>query len=220
MQMRAKKQLSIMLLTAVVTSMTSCQNEPVTTVNETTDTEVINEITETETSNTVDDLPDEDFEGRAFRVLAAESTAYKGYICVEEETGDVLNDAIYNANRAVEERFNFVIEQEIQEATAANNLGTNLIMAGDDVYDIISLTDRLALSYAVQGMLVSYDEMPYIDLDKEYWCRSINDSMTNSCLTNYNSKIRMSLLNRVNGLMMHSMKCVSPRSEISTAIRL
>ena len=176
--MNAKKQLSIMLLTAVVTSITSCQNEPVTTVNETTDTEVINEITETETSNTVDDLPDEDFEGRAFRVLAAESTAYKGYICVEEETGDVLNDAIYNANRAVEERFNFVIEQEIQEATAANNLGTNLIMAGDDVYDIISLTDRLALSYAVQGMLVSYDEMPYIDLDKEYWCRSINDSMT------------------------------------------
>ena len=38
--MKAKKQLSIILLAVIVMSMTSCQNEPATTVNETTDTEV------------------------------------------------------------------------------------------------------------------------------------------------------------------------------------
>ena len=68
--MKIKKSLSVILLAAVITSMASCQGEPVTTDTETTNVEVTNEITETDTSNIVDDLPDEDFEGRAFRVLA------------------------------------------------------------------------------------------------------------------------------------------------------
>ncbi|MGN1128702.1 MAG: hypothetical protein ACI4T6_07075 [Candidatus Flemingiibacterium sp.] len=125
-----------------------------------------------------DELPEKDFEGREFKVLACESTAYKGYIDVEESNGDILNDSIYESNRAVEDRFNVVIKQEILGAVEANNTATKLLAAGDHEYDIMSMTDRLALQQAVQGLLISYADMPYIDLEKDYWCQSINDTMT------------------------------------------
>lgn len=125
-----------------------------------------------------DELPEKDFEGREFKVLACESSAYKGYIDVEESNGDILNDSIYESNRAVEDRFNVVIKQEILGAVEANNTATKLLAAGDHEYDIMSMTDRLALQQAVQGLLISYADMPYIDLEKDYWCKSINDTMT------------------------------------------
>ncbi len=125
-----------------------------------------------------DELPELDFGGVEFKMLAAQSTAYRGYLLVEEETGDVLDDAIFYANRAVEERLNIDLTQEIQSATQANETGEKIIYAGDHVYDVISFTDRNVLNYAVQDMVLSYSDMPYINLDKAYWCRSINDSMT------------------------------------------
>jgi len=128
-----------------------------------------------EIDNSKDELPKLDFGGKVFKVLAAQSTAYKGYLDVEEQTGDILNDAVFNSNRAVEERLNIVFEQTVQGAVDANNTGGNLIMAGDHVYDLISLTDRNAFSFAVQGMLLPYDDMPYVDLEKDYWVQGIND---------------------------------------------
>lgn len=125
-----------------------------------------------------DELPELKFGGREFRILAAESTAYKGYIDVAETNGDVLNDTIFEANRAVEARFDVSIVQESLGAVEANDTGAKIILAGDHEYDIISFTDRNALQHAVDGLLLSYADMPYIDLSKDYWCQSINESIT------------------------------------------
>ena len=177
--MKAKQIFSLLLIACIAAGTIACgsADDGNKTGGDTTAPSDTSADTTADNSGT-DDLPEADFEGRTFKVLSAESTAYKGYIDVEEETGDVLNDAIYKSNRKVEERFNFVIEQTSMGAVDANNAGGKIIMAGDHEYDIISLTDRLALSYAVQGMLYSYADMPYIDLSKSYWCQSINDSMT------------------------------------------
>lgn len=122
-------------------------------------------------------LPTFDFEGIALNVLAAESTAYIGYLDVAEQTGEVLNDAIFACNRAVEERLNIVIEQTLEGATAANKTAEALIMANDHVYDLLSLTDRNAFNLAVQGMLLPYDSLPNVDLTQEYWAQGINDTL-------------------------------------------
>lgn len=127
--------------------------------------------------DSVDNLPALNFMGKTFSVLAAQSGSYKGYIIVEEETGDILNDAVYASVRAVEERLNITLKQTVEPAAQANTTGGNLIMAGDHVYDIISLTDRNAFAYAYQGMLIPYEDMPYINLDKSYWVHGINDAI-------------------------------------------
>lgn len=178
--MKCTKPLLLLLLLAASTHVLSCQQTAPAETDSTAASGIEAALT-TEASNEdayQDALPEFDFQGREFRVLAAESAYYKGYIDVDEETGTVLNDAIYKSNRTAEERFNFVIKQELQDAVTANNIGQKTIMAADDVYDIISLTDRLALTIAVQGMLISYENMPYIDLEKSYWCTGINESIT------------------------------------------
>ncbi len=163
-----------MAASAVSCGEVSSQNEDTTQPNDQNEVSTPGETT----ASDKDDLPDADYEGREFKILAAESTAYKGYVDVESENGDVLNDAIYFSNRAVEERFGVTIKQEILGAVEANETGARIILAGDHEYDILSFTDRNALGHAVDGLLLSYAEMPYIDLTKDYWCHSINESIT------------------------------------------
>lgn len=171
--------LTFLLACLMAASVVSCGGTTV----EPTDGTTVGQNDETTTApetvaNDKDELPAKKFDGREFKVLAAESTAYKGYLDVDETNGDVLNDAIYDSNRAVEERFDVKIVQEVLGAVAANETGAKIIMAGDHEYDILSFTDRNALQHAIDGLLLSYADMPYIDLTKDYWCQSINASMT------------------------------------------
>ena len=169
------------ILTALLTSqvLTSCkETQPVS--DESRDSETQNDtstIIETAASDE-DELPDITFDGREFKILATDSTNYKAYVDVAETNGDVLNDSIYTSNRNVENRFDAVIAQTVIPLSEANNTVIKLLMAGDHEYDIMSITDRFALQQAVQGTLLSYGDMPYIDLDKDYWCKSINKTIT------------------------------------------
>ena len=59
-----------------------------------------------------DNVPEFDFGGAEFRTITQDSTAND--IWVKEETGDILDDAIYARNRTVEERFNIVCKESRQ----------------------------------------------------------------------------------------------------------
>ncbi len=169
---------ALILSGLLIISTASCGSSASVGQNETTESsDVVSSAPDTAAPDK-DELPDKKFDGREFRVLAAESTAYKGYVDVPETNGDILNDSIYELNRGIEERFDVVIKQELLGAVEANDVGKKLLMAGEHEYDIISLTDRIALQQAVQGLLLSYADMPYVDLEKDYWCRSINKSIT------------------------------------------
>ncbi len=174
-----RRILTFMLACLMAASAVSCGGETVEPNDGTTAGQNDETTTAPETvANDKDELPDKKFDGKEFKVLAAESTAYKGYIDVAETNGDVLNDAVYNSNRSVEDRFDVKIVQEVQGAVQANETGAKVILSGDHEYDIISMTDRNVLWQAIDGMLLSYADMPYVDLTKDYWCQSINKSMT------------------------------------------
>ena len=114
------------------------------------------------------DVPDEwDFNGHEFTILA-NGTAYNSYwyskdIWVEEETGDLINDAVYARNRAIEEKYNI----EINGVFTGDqyNMARRDIIAGDNTYDMFSValqgpTARLAQ----EGLLLDLKHVPYIDL--------------------------------------------------------
>ena len=119
-------------------------------------TEVSSEMsTETVMSKTrvTDDLPSElDFAGREFRIFSSvdgnvDSATFHASM-LAEATGDILDDAIYNRNRAVMERFNITFTEEQRNFGESVSGIRNCVSAGDDVYDIVSLTDRDALHLA------------------------------------------------------------------------
>ena len=126
-------------------------------------------------------MPERDFAGHAFTILA-NSTAYNSYwyskdIWVEEETGDLINDAVYARNRAVEEQFNI----EIMGIFTGNqfNDARRSIQSGDNSYDMHTVPLQGATAQlAQQGLLLDLKSVPFIDLEKPWWDQKANEQLS------------------------------------------
>lgn len=170
---------ALLILCSMLAPLASCGGEA--GASSTPETEKSTETAASEVSATTeltDSLPKMDFKGGECRVLSGSSTAYKGYLDVEAETGDVLNDTIWKRNRTVEERFSLDIKETLVPATEANDTGYKIILAGDDAYELIAFTDRLAYQYGAEGLLYDYETIPYLDMAQPWWCGNINASLS------------------------------------------
>jgi len=127
-----------------------------------------------------DNLPVKDFGGYNFRIYLEDvSQAALTYDClyIEELNGDILNDAIYNRNKAVEDRFNITISPVIY--TEWGIPGERPILAGEDAFDIISSHGIIAYRYAGRNLVVDWAaNMPYVDLTKPWWNQDVVDEFS------------------------------------------
>ena len=161
-----KKHISLILLAALLMSVTACGENGLTPdtgkpdVNEDSVTDVPEKLT--------DGLPDKNMEGFEFRVLhtAQENISWANVqLDSEAENGDLVNDAIYKRNVAIEDRFKCGIKVDEEAKTYLNY--ANLVMSGDNPYDIIMVYGINAL-----GVVDSYadiNNIPYLNLDKPWW---------------------------------------------------
>jgi len=119
------------------------------------------------------DLPDVKYDGYNFKVMnVAQSAMTWVYttICVDEETGEGINDAVYKRNRTVEERFNIEIKEIIETSEdAVNQKASKSIKSGSDDYDLFMLTTYTSVILAKNHMLMDYNEIPYVDLAQSWW---------------------------------------------------
>ena len=101
------KPLIASILAAVMAMTAACGGEAAeNVVTESTDT---TDTTAAETTALTDSVPELDFDGAQFRTIEQSSTSYGMYTA--EANGDVVNDAIFDRNRAIEERFNIVFAE-------------------------------------------------------------------------------------------------------------
>jgi hypothetical protein len=114
-----------------------------------------------------DDLPELDFSGYEFNILGPDE--YAGLSLAEEQTGEVLNDAIYANTRLVEDRFNVVLREDSMGFWDQDKIVKSYIQAGDTTYSAITMHDRFAYAAVTEGYFRSVSELDYIDLTKEYW---------------------------------------------------
>ena len=117
----------------------------------------------------------EDMEGYNFRMYCRPGAKMEEDQYVEEETGNIINDAVYRRNKTVESLFNIQISSVVSSQTKADD-AVNTILAGDDQYDIILPHSRAAFQYAIQNTLVNFNEVKTIHQDKEWWSKDIVDS--------------------------------------------
>ena len=120
-----------------------------------------------------DHIPQADLEGYNFRILSRKGMVKDQF--VEEETGDIINDAVYRRNETVKALLNCEITSIESSSNKADD-ATNAILAGDDQYDIILPHSRSAFSYAVQNCLVNFNDVKTIDLSNDWWSQDIVDS--------------------------------------------
>jgi len=57
-----------------------------------------------------DNLPDIDYGGYTFNILTGNEQYYVDSLVASEQIGEVINDAVYIANKTVEDRFNINIK--------------------------------------------------------------------------------------------------------------
>lgn len=140
--------------------------------DDTTPAETTPEETETEIT---DNLPEDSLNGYNFRMFIR--PGYGDDLWVEASTGEQLNDAVYDRNRAVEERF----EITITATKSVDNLGIDClptILAGDDAYDLIAPHGRQAFTVVLQGAALDWNLLPYVDLDREWWDQGARENFT------------------------------------------
>ena len=117
----------------------------------------------------------EDMEGYNFRMYCRPGAKMIEDQYSEEETGNIINDAVYRRNETVKSLFNIEITAIESSVTKADD-AMNTILAGDDQFDVILPHSRAAFQYAVQNTLVNFNEVKTIHQDKEWWSKDILDS--------------------------------------------
>ena len=120
-----------------------------------------------------DHIPQADLEGYNFRILNRKGMVDDQY--VEEETGDIIADAVYRRNETVKALLNCDITS-IESSTNTADDALNTILAGDDQYDIIFPHSRTAFNYAVQNSLINFNEVETINLQNDWWSKDLVDS--------------------------------------------
>ena len=169
------------LLTAALCACSSSEGNGITTDAVT--PAVPADMQQTETADTRDmhGIPVDtlDFGGKPYRAMTYDGSNFSYYFFADEETGDVMNDAIYERRRNVEEALNVTLQHELKPiyTDVAKSLRT-AVQANDDAYDQVLLhcIDGVSTS-ASAGYLYNLDELPYLNMDADWWNREQTDAL-------------------------------------------
>ena len=132
------------------------------------------------------DLPDTDFGGREFRVLGNEGNypQFSSFeIYAEAENGDVVNDAVFKRNRAVEERYNVKVTQitqssgDNQDACLVPHI-RQTVMADEDLYDLAFTTISNIGMLPREGLVYDLNDVKNINFSKDWWNQDVNDTLS------------------------------------------
>ncbi|MBQ8400459.1 MAG: hypothetical protein IJX14_00875 [Clostridia bacterium] len=178
--------IALLLAAMLLPALASCGDSE--TVAETTNTadttavETEKETTAEEARNAIsDEIEDEDFGGRDFIVLGSDEQNFGSFIYVEELTGEVLNDAVYNRNLQIEERFNTKVQYTAPSGgyDQANAEVKKAVQGGDaDAFQITSYHVVSNSTNVMQGYYMDWYQLPYVDFDKPWWSDSTVNDLT------------------------------------------
>jgi len=135
--------------------------------------------TETAAAETEASLPTEDYGGYTFTALCQYTGWANVTFSVNEETGDIINDAIYQRNMKVEEAYNVDIAEIITDSYAYGtvaNMAVKSVNAGDDLYDVIFERAVNTKSLITGKYLYNLAEISWLDFGNSCWNRgSVED---------------------------------------------
>jgi len=170
-----------LLLAMLVMSAVSCGSgdsgsgaADTTASGETTPAETTPAETEPPISYKSANLPEKKYDGYKFRsVMTDQSKDYAWYHLDAEQNGDILNDAIYERNATIEEAFDVEISEILYENASCNNNIKNVILAGDDAFDIIFASMVWNHGYVQNDLIIDLNTVDYIDLKQQWWDQAV-----------------------------------------------
>lgn len=176
------KQTTIPMLAAIlVLSTTACGSE-----TGSTDAMTTNSRTAQTTENAVDSRqdslpPDLDFGGETVNLYIDKMCALPEFNA--EESGEIVEDAVYHRNQAVEERLNVTLSFTEMESNWADNLRgfcdplRNSIQAGDGAYDLVGGYGVSIGNLASQFLFTNLCDTAYLDFSMPWWPESLMNDL-------------------------------------------
>lgn len=164
---------SLALLMLIVLSQAACGDSADGDVTTSSDTS--SEVSDGTTAPEYE-FADLDWGGDTFTVLNASTTwGFYQYMDFEEQTGEKLDDAIYERNRNVEEMYNLKLEIIEEDIDKNYEQYRTSILAQDDVYDVAYIRcDRMS-SFMEEGYLYNLLDYPEFQLEEPWWDQVIRE---------------------------------------------
>ncbi len=137
--------------------------------------------TEPETTVITPDIPDTNWEGRVFRVLGDGNERLKQFanfeIATDALNGEVYNDALYERNANLSEKYNVKFEMvgTPSDHGTASALNT-AVAAGEDLYDLVFIEYQHIGGQAQKGYYYNMNNVKYIDFTKPWWNPDVNEA--------------------------------------------
>ncbi len=101
-----------------------------------------------------------------------------GEIAVEEINNEPVNDAVYERNKAVEQRLNVritSIEENTHDGDVVMNKVITVVKSGLDEYDIVAAPCYIAMDQSLSGTFADLRKTEYLDFDKPWWTQGFNE---------------------------------------------
>ncbi len=174
-----RKTITALLLLSMLLSLAGCSGTADETLPEDTAADTAaNTAADTEPV-VADGLGEYDFAGDTFHIMTRYTPLFYPYHNVEETTGDVLNDAVYNRNRSLEERFNFLLAESYYDySVEGNDHPRSFLLAGDTTYDMFVGRCVHMFNYAIEHMILPVEDIPLINTDQPYWNDQLYSDLT------------------------------------------
>ena len=163
-----KKQISLLLTLAIFASLVSCGGTPSGTSGTETSSGTDGQGADTTAAETEYAPEVVNLDGYEMTVMNYDLsllTWANTRILVEEETGDVLEDAIYKRNKKIEEMYNFTIK--VDEVDNVSGKISKLVQSGDSTYDIYAQQEGASGSFL--PYISDWHNIPGLNLDEPWW---------------------------------------------------
>ena len=170
---------SILASLMLLGSLASCGETIENTDSGPVDTKADAAVTEVETELT-DELPDDlDYKEDEVVILSRYREGWtSGEIAVPEINGDVVNDAVFERNKAVEERLNVKlvsVEEPGDSAYIVVDKAATAVRANTHEYDILAAACYTSVNESINGTFADMRKSVYLDFDKPWWSQGFNE---------------------------------------------
>ncbi|MGM9626246.1 MAG: hypothetical protein ACI3XM_11145 [Eubacteriales bacterium] len=173
-EIRTAACLCALLVTA---ASVSCGGAPDTVPQTGTDTGAgQEETTQTAETSVYDSLKQEDFGGYGFRILNNTSNFAYTNMGLDGQTGESLDDVIYERNARVEDALNIKILIEDKGWDENKRTVENMVQAGEDFTDIYFNELYMVLGHALNGYLIDMTGIDTLNFDNPWWNKSAMES--------------------------------------------
>jgi len=124
-------------------------------------------------------VPDKDFGGAEFRILA---TLEVGHF-FDDELATITNmkTAVANRNASTESLFGVDIKYTTEAGNASNatnfsNKVRTACMSGDDTFDLVLPQARYGVALGLEGLYYNFNDSDYVQWDQPWYYQNINDN--------------------------------------------